>query len=256
MTALLAGKKALILGVANDYSIAWGITKKLKEQGAAVALTYMNAAIEKRVRPLAEEVQADFVAEMDVAQDAHYPALAETVAKNWQKFDILVHSLAFAPREDLQGPFVATTREGFKTACDISAFSLIGLCNALLPLFNPGSSVMAMTYRGSQHVIPGYKIMGVAKAALEAAVRYLADDLGPKDIRVNAISSGPIKTLAASGVGVRSMGKTIEEQAPLRRKVCQTDIGGAAVYLASDLSTNVTGQILYVDAGASIIAPF
>ena len=256
MASLLHGKRALILGVANDYSIAWGITKLLKEHGAAVALTYMNEAIEKRVRPLAEEVQADFVAEMDVAKDEHYPALAKTVESHWPKFDILVHSLAFAPREDLQVPFTDTSRKGFQVACDISAFSLIGLCHALRPLMNPGASVMAMTYRGSQHVIPGYKIMGVAKAALEASVRYLADDLGPSDIRVNAISSGPIKTLAASGVGVRSMGKTIEEQAPLRRKVLQTDIGGAAVYLSSDLSRNVTGQVLYVDAGASIIAPF
>ena len=251
---LLAGKKALILGVANDKSIAWGITKALREQGAAVALTYLNDALKKRVGPLAEEVGADFITEMDVTVDQHYQSLQETVAQRWGKFDILVHSLAFADKEDLKGRFSQTTRQGFAKACDISAFSLVGLCHSLQDLLNPGSSVIAMTYHGSQKVIKNYNMMGVAKAALEASARYLADDLGPRGIRVNCISAGPIKTLAASGIsGIRDILTTFEEKAPLRRNITQEEVGGSALYLASELSAGVTGQIIYVDAGFSIL---
>jgi enoyl-[acyl-carrier protein] reductase I len=252
---LLTGKKALILGVANDMSIAWGIAKALKAEGATVALSYLNENLKKRVEPLATEVGADFIWEMDVTNDAHYAETKKIVDEKWGKFDILVHSLAFADKSDLKGRFVETSREGFKMACDISAFSLIGLCNSLRENLNDDASVIAMTYHGSVKVLKGYNVMGVAKAALEASTRYLADDLGPQNIRVNCISAGPIRTLAASGVpGLKDFLKVIEEKAPLRKNVTQDDVGGTAVYLASRLSHGVTGQVLYVDSGINIMA--
>ncbi|MBH47265.1 MAG: enoyl-[acyl-carrier-protein] reductase FabI [Halobacteriovorax sp.] len=252
--SLLKGKKALILGVANDMSIAWGITKAFKEHGASVALTYLNEGLKKRVEPLANEAGADFLCEMDATNDAHYEALKKTVQEKWGTFDILVHSLAFADRNDLKADFSDTSRAGFKMACDVSAFSLVGLCHHLKNIMNPESSVMAMTYHGSQQVLPGYNVMGVAKAALEASSRYLAEDLGRKQIRVNCISAGPIRTLASSAVpGLREVFKMVEEKAPLHRNVSQDDVGGMAVYLASDLSRGVTGQILYVDSGLAIM---
>jgi len=251
---LLTGKKALVLGVANDMSIAWGITKALKAEGAQVALTYLNENLKKRVEPLALEVGADFICEMDVTNDAHYAELKKTVEEKWGKFDILVHSLAFADKNDLKARFVETSREGFKMACDISAFSLIGLCQHLRDNLNDDASVIAMTYHGSVKVLKGYNVMGVAKAALEASTRYLADDLGPQNIRVNCISAGPIRTLAASGVpGLKDFLKVIEAKAPLRKNVTQDDVGGSAVYLASRLSHGVTGQVIYVDSGINII---
>ncbi len=251
---LLAGKKALVLGVANERSIAWGITQILKRNGASIALTYMNEAIEKRVVPLSKEVSADFLAEVDVTNDDHISRLKETIKNEWGNFDILVHSLAFADKEDLKGRFIETSRKGFALANDISAYSLIALCHELEELMNPGASVMAMTYHGSQKVLANYNMMGVAKAALEASMRYLADDMGPKGIRVNAISAGPIKTLAASGIsGFRSILSTVEEKAPLRKNITTEDVGGTALYLASSLSSGVTGQILYVDSGLSIM---
>lgn len=251
---IVNGKKALILGVANNRSIAWGIAQALKREGASIGLTYLNDQLLKRVDPLAKELEADFIAQMDVTCDDHYPALYETVKREWGNFDILVHSLAFANTDDLKGRFNETSREGFKLACDISAFSLIGLSKHLKELMNPGSSVMALTYHGSQQVMTGYNVMGVAKAALEASMRYLASDLGPDGIRVNCLSSGPIKTLAASAVSnLRSFTQTIEEKAPLRRNVTPTDVGGAALFLASSLSEAVTGQVIYVDSGISIM---
>ena len=251
---LLTGKRALILGVANDMSIAWGITKALKAEGASVALTYLNESLLKRVEPLASEIGADFICEMDVTNDAHYPAIKKIVDEKWGKFDILIHSLAFADKSDLKGRFVETSREGFKMACDISAFSLIGLCNTFRENFNDDASVIAMTYQGSVKVLKGYNVMGVAKAALESSTRYLADDLGPANVRVNCISAGPIRTLAASGVpGLKDFLKVTEEKAPLRKNVSIDDVGGTAVYLASKLSHGVTGQILYVDGGLNII---
>lgn len=214
MAKLLEGKKAIILGVANDKSIAWGIARALKMQGAQVAMSYLNDQLKKRVVPLAEEVGADFVFELDVTQDDHYDKLKETIEQKWGKFDILVHSLAFADRNDLKSDFSETSRKGFALACDISAFSLIGLSNKLKELMNPGGSIMAMTYHGSVKVLDGYNVMGVAKAALEASMRYLANDLGKMGIKVNCISSGPIKTLASSAVkGVRGLTATIEEKA-------------------------------------------
>src|SRR5690606_30061714 len=252
--ALLQGKKALILGVANEMSIAWGITKAFKEHGAQVALTYLNDGLKKRVEPLADQVGADFLCEMDATQDDHYGNLRKTVEEKWGKFDILVHSLAFADRNDLKADFSDTSRDGFKLACDVSAFSLIGLCHHLNDLMNPEGSVMAMTYHGSQQVLRGYNVMGVAKAALEASSRYLAEDLGRKQLRVNCISAGPIRTLASSAVpGLRDVFKMVEEKAPLHRNVTQDDVAGMAVYLASDLSRGVTGQVLYVDSGLAIM---
>lgn len=254
--AMLAGKKALILGVANERSIAWGIAKSLKAQGAQLALTYLGEQLKRRVEPLAQEVGADFTCEMDVTVNDHYLGLKETVQKHWGKFDILIHSLAFANKDDLRSRFADTSREGFLLACDISAFSLVGLCHHLKELMNPDSSVVALTYHGSTKVYNGYNVMGVAKAALEASARYLADDLGQEGIRVNCISSGPIRTLAASAVAdLKELTKGVEERAPLRKNVSIEDVGGSAVYLASDLSKGVTGQILYVDSGMSILGP-
>ncbi len=255
MEQLLAGKRALILGVANERSIAWGITKAFKAHGASVALTYLNDQLKKRVEPLAKEVGADFTHETDVTIDEHYGKLADRVKSEWGNFDILVHSLAFANKTDLQGRFVDTTREGFKLACDVSAFSLIGLSHALKGMMAPGSSIMAMTYHGSTKVLEGYNIMGVAKAALEASSRYLASDLGPDNIRVNCISAGPIRTLASSAVkAAKSTSELIEQKAPLRRNVTTDDVAGTAVYLASSLSQAVSGQVIYVDSGISIMA--
>ncbi|MBT3981085.1 MAG: enoyl-ACP reductase [Bacteriovoracaceae bacterium] len=252
---LLEGKKALILGVANERSIAWGITKAFKENGASIAMSYLNDALYKRVEPLSKEVDADFLCELDVGRDEHIENMAKMVKEKWGKFDILVHSLAFANRDDLQGRFVETSRDGFSLACDISAYSLLGVSNALKELLNEDASIMAMTYHGSQKVMANYNMMGVAKAALEASARYLADDLGKESIRVNCISAGPIKTLAASGIsGFRSILKTVEERAPLHRNVTPEDVAGTALYLGSDLSKNVTGQILYIDSGYSILA--
>jgi len=252
---LLAGKKVLILGVANERSIAWGITKAMKAQGASVALTFLNDQLKKRVVPLSEEVGADWIHEMDVTNDGHYESLKNKVESEWGKFDVLVHSLAFANKDDLHGDFSDTSREGFKLACDISAFSLVGLCHHLKSLMNENGSVISMTYYGSQKVLDGYNVMGVAKAALEASSRYLAYDLGKAGIRVNCISAGPIKTLAASGVkSLRKSFELVEENAPLRKNVSQDDVGGTAVYLASDLSSGVSGQIIYVDAGISSVA--
>jgi enoyl-[acyl-carrier protein] reductase I len=226
----------------------------LKQQGASVALSYLNDALKKRVEPLAEEVGADFIFEMDVTNDAHYDEMVKLVEQQWGKFDILIHSLAFADRADLKGRFYETSRAGFSMACDISAYSLISLTRSLKPLMNEGSSVIAMTYHGAQKVVKNYNMMGVAKAALEASARYLADDLGQDGIRVNCISAGPIKTLAASGIsGFRTILKTVEENAPLRKNVTPSDVGGTAAYLASDLSAGVTGQIIYVDSGFSIL---
>lgn len=254
---LLEGKKALILGLANDRSIAWGITKALKQQGASVALSYMNEAIKKRVEPLSQEIEADFIFEMDVTNDAHYVSMRETVKEKWGTFDIIIHSLAFADKEDLSREFMHTSRKGFAMACDISAFSLVGVTDSLHDLLNENGSIISMTYYGSQKVVKNYNVMGVAKAALEASTRYLAYDLGPRGIKVNCISAGPIKTLAASGIsGFRGLLNQVEEIAPMRKNVTPEDCGGAAVYLASHLSGGVTGQVIYVDSGLNILGGF
>lgn len=253
---LLAGKKALILGIANDRSLAYSIAKLFKASGASIALTYMNEAIQKRVEPIAEELGADFTAPMDVSQDEHFPQLVNKVKEEWGEFDILVHSLAFAQSEDLKGNFIDTSRKGFQTALEISAYSLVSLSRSLRELMRPEGSVITLSYHGAQKVTPNYNIMGVAKAALEASVRYLANDLGPQSIRINAISAGPVKTLAASAVGnFRSILSHVEERSPMHRNITGEDVAGMALYLASSHSQGVTGQVLYVDSGFSIMAP-
>ena len=251
---MLEGKTALVFGVANKYSIAWGIAQALHAQGADLAFSYAMEKLERRVRPLAESVGSDFIEECDVTDDAALDAVFEKVEEQFGTIDILVHSIAFAEREDLTGRFIDTSREGFKTALEISAYSLVSLAQRAEPLMSEGGSILAMTYYGSVAVMPHYNVMGVAKAALESTVRYLAHDLGPQGIRVNAISAGPIKTLSASGVaGFRKMLSYHEKVAPLREDVTQEDVGEAAVYLASDMSRMVTGHILYVDAGWNIM---
>ncbi|WP_022657082.1 enoyl-ACP reductase [uncultured Desulfovibrio sp.] len=251
---LLQGKKALIMGIANNKSIAYGIASCLKAQGARLAFNYVGDAIKRRVEPLSEELGGEFIFQCDVCDDAQIQAAADLVKKEWGDLDILVHSVAFANREDLAGRFVDTSRDGFKLALEVSAYSLTGLCRAFEPLLHDGSSVITMTYHGSTKIIPGYNVMGVAKAALEASVRYLAYDLGPRGVRVNALSAGPIRTLAASAVsGLKDIFNHVEAHAPLRRNVSTTDVGGAAAFLASELSHAITGEVIYVDSGFSQI---
>ncbi|MBI5671583.1 MAG: enoyl-ACP reductase [Chloroflexi bacterium] len=251
---LMDGKVALIFGLANKNSIAWGITKRLHDEGAAIALSYAGEIMEKRVFPLANEINCDFVEPCDVTSDEQLDAIFAKVKDRYGRLDTLVHCVAFANREDLGGRFVDISREGFKLALDISAYSLIGMAKRAEPLMTDGGSIISLTYYAAEKVMPKYHVMAVAKAALETITRYLANDLGPKGIRVNAISAGPIKTLAAAGVpGFRMMLKYSEKAAPLRRLVSQEDVGDTALYLASDLSRNVTGETIHVDAGYNIL---
>lgn len=251
---LLEGKKALIFGIANQRSIAWGIAQAFHAHGAEVGFSYSAPRLEKRVRPLAEELDVDFVELCDATVDADIDTLFEKAAGRFGQIDVLVHSIAYAPQAELEGRFVHASREGFHTALDISAYSLVALSRRALPLMRNGGSVICMTYYGSEKVVPNYNVMGVAKAALEACTRYLAADLGPEQVRVNAISAGPIKTLSAAGVaGFRKMLTYVEERAPLRRNVDQGDVGNTALWLASDLSKGVTGEVIYVDAGYHIL---
>ncbi len=252
---ILEGKKAVIFGVANNKSIAWGISQSFKQAGARLAFSYVGDAIKKRLDPLSEEIGGEFTFPCDVSKDDQIEAAAEYVKEKWGDVDILVHSVAFANREDLKDDFLHTSRAGYHLALDISSYSLLGLCRAFAPIMHEGSSVLAMTYYGSTKIVPGYNVMGVAKAALEASVRYLAYDLGPRGIRVNAISAGPIKTLAASAVhGLKTVFNKVEESAPLRRNVETTDVGGTATFLASSLAHAVTGQVVFVDSGFSTLA--
>ncbi len=251
---LMDGKVALVFGVANKNSIAWGITKALHDAGATIGLSYAGEVLEKRVRPLAEEIGCDFVEQCDVASDDEIDALFVKAKARFGKIDTLVHCVAFANRADMDGRFLDVTRDGFALALDISAYSLIALTRRAEPLMTDGGSIMSLTYYAAEKVMPRYHVMAVAKAALETITRYLANDLGPKNIRVNAISAGPIKTLAAMGVpGIRTMLRFNEKTSPLRGNVSQDDVGKTAVYLASDWSTGVTGEIIYVDCGYNIL---
>lgn len=251
---LLSGKTALIFGVANKHSIAWGITQAFVDEGADVLLSYGIPQLEKRVVPLADEVGITFVEKCDVTSDAEIDALYAKVAERTGTIDILVHAIAYAPSEDLTGKFVDTTRDGFRVAMDISVYSLISLTRKALPLMANGGSIMCLTYYGAEKVVPHYNVMAVAKAGLETSTRYLAAELGPQAIRVNAISAGAIKTLSASGIaGFRKMLSYTSERAPLRRNVDQAEVGNTAVWLASDLSSGVTGEVIYVDAGYHIL---
>jgi enoyl-[acyl-carrier protein] reductase I len=252
---LLQGKRALITGVANDRSIAWAIAQLFREEGAELAFTYPGEAMEKRVRPLAEGIGAKAILDCDVSRDADIERTVADLRKVWDRVDVLVHSIGYAPREALDGRFAdVTTRQVWTVALDVSAYSLIGLARAVKPLMPPGSSIVTLTYYGSEKVVKHYNIMGVAKAALECSTRYLAEDLGQDGIRVNAISAGPIKTLAAAGIkGMRTMLGENAEKTPLRRNVDQVDVAKAALYLCSDLGMNVTGETLHVDAGQNIM---
>jgi enoyl-[acyl-carrier protein] reductase I len=254
---LLDGRNALVFGVANDHSIAWGIARAFHEQGAELGLSSVESLIEKRVRPLATSIGATFVEPCNVQSDEEIGRVFERWRESGhESVDVLVHALAFAQREDLDGKFVDTSRAGFALALDVSAYSLVALARGARAagLLRSGTSILTLTYYGAEKVVPHYNVMGVAKAALEASVRYLAADLGPDGVRVNAISAGPIRTLAASGIaGFRKMYGAFADVAPLRSPISAGDVGGAAVFLASDLSRQITGETIYVDGGFSIL---
>ena len=251
---VMKGKKGLIIGVANNKSIAYGIAKACKQQGAELAFTYLNEQLEKRVRPIAEEFGSNYVYELDVQKPEHIEALAKSIEKDFGKIDFFVHAVAFAPKEALDGAFMDTTREAFEIAMNVSVFSLVELTKALSPVMNEGGSILTLSYLGGVKYVPHYNVMGVAKAALEMSVRYLAVDLGSRGIRVNAISAGPIKTLAASGIGdFRFILKWNEANAPLRKNVTIEEVGNSSMYLLSDLSSGVSGEIHYVDGGYNIM---
>lgn len=251
---LLEGKTALIFGVANERSIAWGITQAFHQHGASIGLSYAGEALERRVRPLAESVGCAFIEPCDVSQDDQIRRVSERAVETFGQIDILVHAIAFANRDELTGPYYNTSRAGFHLAMDISVYSFTALAKAFQPHFRPGGSLLTLTYYGAEKVSPHYNVMGVAKAALEASVRYLAYDFGPQNVRVNAVSAGPIRTLAAAGVaGFKTMYRKFAEIAPMRQNVTIEDVGGAAVFLCSDLATKTTGEVLYVDSGYNIL---
>jgi len=250
---LLAGKRGLVVGVANERSIAWGIAQRAAAAGAELAFTYQGEALLKRVQPLAEKAGSDVLLSMDVTRDEEIARALESVASRFGRLDFLVHSVAFADRADLEGRTLYTSREGFLKAMEISVYSLIALARHAEPHLAPGASLLTLTYYGANKVIPNYNVMGISKAGLEAAVRYLAVDLGAGGIRVNAISAGPIKTLAASGVpGLRSMLSQAADRSPLKRNVDIDDVGAAGLYLLSPLSKGVTGEVHFVDAGFNV----
>ncbi|MCL1470865.1 enoyl-ACP reductase FabI [Argonema antarcticum] len=253
----LTGKNALVTGIANNRSIAWGIAQQLHKAGANLGITYLpdeKGRFEKKVAELVEPLNPSLFLPCNVQDEAQIQATFEAVREKWGRLDILIHCLAFANKEDLSGDFSQTSRQGFSLALDISAYSLIQLSGAAKPLMTEGGSIVTLTYLGGVKVIPNYNVMGIAKAALEMNVRYLASELGPQNIRVNGISAGPIRTLASSAVGgILDMIHHVEELAPLRRTVTQTEVGNAAAFLCSDLASGITGQILYVDAGYEIM---
>lgn len=250
---LLEGKTALIFGVANDHSIAWGIAEAMHTHGAQLAFSYSSPALKRRVRPLAESVDASFIELCDVARDEDIEKVFTKAADQLEKIDILVHSIAFANREDLIGRFHKTSREGFNVALDVSVYSFIALARAAMPLMPDGGSMLTMTYYGGQKVVPNYNVMGVAKAALEATTRYLAVDLGPS-VRVNAISAGPLRTLSAAGVSdYKLLLHHYASFSPLQHGLTIEDVGNAAVWLSSDMARSITGEILFVDSGYNIM---
>ena len=251
---LLNGKKGLIVGVANKHSIAWAIAQSAAGQGAHLLFNYQNDRLKENVVELVGTVPGAKAFPCDVGSDAEIAALMEQVQKECGRLDFLVHSVAFAPREELTGQFLNTSRQGFSTALDVSAYSLVAVTRAAVPLMTDGGSIVTLTYLGAERVVPHYNVMGVAKAALEASVRYLAHDLGSKNIRVNAISAGPIKTLAARGVsGISKMVDHHKEFAPLRRATEQGEVGDTALFLISPLSRGITGEVIYVDGGYNIL---
>lgn len=251
---LLKGKRGLISGIANNMSIAWEIAQLAKAHGAELAFTYQGDIIEKRIMPLAQEIGCDIVLKCDVTDEASVSEVFNTLSRKWGKLDFIVHSIAFADKNELKGKYLDTSRANFLNAMDISCYSLTSFARMAEPLMTDGGSIITLTYHGAQKVVPYYNVMGVAKAALEASVRYLAADMGPNNIRVNAISAGPIKTLAASGINdFRSMLQLHQNTAPMKRNTTQKDVAGAALYLLSQMSSGVTGEIHYVDNGYSIM---
>jgi enoyl-[acyl-carrier protein] reductase I len=251
---LMAGKQGLIMGVANDRSLAWGIAKAVRAQGASLAFTYQGEALGRRVRPLADSLESNFVVEADVTSEASLDALFSGIAERWGRLDFAVHAIAFSDKNELTGKYLDTTRANFLRTLDISCFSFTDICRRAAPLMSSGGSLLTLTYAGAERVMPHYNVMGVAKAALEASVRYLAADLGGDNIRVNAISAGPIKTLAASGIGdFRYILKWNQLNSPLKRNTTIEDVGGAGVYLLSDLSAGVTGEVHHVDSGYHVV---
>ncbi|APG63267.1 enoyl-[acyl-carrier-protein] reductase [Sphingorhabdus lutea] len=254
MTGLMSGKKGIIMGLANEKSLAWGIAQKLREHGAELAFSYLGEALEKRVRPLAEKLGSDICIPCDAGDaDSINACFAEIEAK-WGKIDFVVHAIGFSDKNELRGGYIDTSLDNFLMTMNISAYSLVAISRAARPLLNEGGSILTLSYYGAEKVIPHYNVMGVAKAALETSVKYLANDLGKEGIRVNAISAGPIKTLAASGIGdFRYILKWNELNSPLRRNVTIEDVGGAGLYMLSDLASGVTGEIHHVDAGYNVI---
>ncbi|MCJ8517712.1 enoyl-[acyl-carrier protein] reductase I [Pseudorhizobium tarimense] len=253
MTGIMQGKRGLIMGVANNHSIAWGIAKTLAAHGAELAFTYQGEALGKRVKPLAAELGSDFLLPCDVENIETVDAAFDAIKERWGKLDFIVHAIGFSDKNELKGLYANTTRDNFSRTMVISCFSFTEVAKRAADLMNEGGSMLTLTYGGSTRVIPNYNVMGVAKAALEASVRYLAADYGPQDIRVNAISAGPVRTLAGAGISdARAMYSWNQKNAPLRRTATIEDIGGSALYLLSDLSRGVTGEIHYVDAGYNI----
>jgi enoyl-[acyl-carrier protein] reductase I len=252
---LLEGKKALIFGVANDHSIAWGIAKTMHEHGAELAFSYAAETLERRVRPLAESVESPFVEKCDVSSDAEIEAVFQKAKEQIGSIDILVHAIAFAGRDQLLGDFHNTSREGFRVALDISVYSFIALAREALPLMKPGGSMLTLTYYASEKVVPNYNVMAIAKSALESTTRYLAADLGRQGIRVNAISPGPVRTLSAAGVsGFKKMYREFDSHAPLGQNISIEDVGGVAVFLASEMASKITGEVVFVDSGYNILS--
>jgi len=247
---LMSGKRGLVTGVANDHSIAWGVARLLHAEGAEIAFTYQGAAFERRVRPLAESIGSEIVLNADVTDGPSLDAVFETLETRWGRIDFLVHAIAYSDKSELTGRYADTSRENFLRTMDISCFSFTDLARRAGPLMGEGGAMITLTYLGAQRVMPNYNVMGVAKAALEASVRYLANDFGPDGIRVNAISPGPMRTLAGSAIGgARKVYKVCAENAPMRRNAGIDDVGGAAVYLLSHLGQGTTGEVLFVDSG-------
>jgi enoyl-[acyl-carrier protein] reductase I len=251
---LMAGKKGLVMGVANERSIAWGIAKACHEQGAKVAFTFQGEALEKRVRPLANSIGAEIIEPCDVTNAASIDATFAEIEKKWGGIDFLVHAIAFSNKDELRGRYLDTSPENFQLTMNVSCYSLTAVAQRAVPLMKNGGSLLTLTYYGAERVIPHYNVMGVAKAALEASVRYLASDLGEQKIRVNAISAGPIKTLAFAGINDgRYILKWNELNSPLKRNITQEEVGNAALYLLSDLGTGMTGEIMHVDGGYHVV---
>ncbi|MCB2047459.1 MAG: enoyl-ACP reductase FabI [Novosphingobium sp.] len=254
MSGLMQGKRGLVMGLANDKSLAWGIAQQLHQHGAELAFSYQGEALEKRVRPLAASLGSDFLIDCDVSEMSTLDKAFDELAKTWPTIDFVVHAIGFSDKNELRGRFVDTSLDNFLMTMNISAYSLVAVAQRAARMMPEGGSMLTLTYYGSEKVVPHYNVMGVAKAALEASVRYLANDLGPDGIRVNGLSAGPIKTLAASGIGdFRYILRWNELNSPLRRNVTIDDVGGAGLYLLSDLASGVTGEVHHVDAGYHVV---